>query len=144
MEKGFTLIEILLVLTIVVILAGGVVASLSFYQPYLKLRGVARDLITDLRYAQQLAVTEQINHSVKFFPTQKKYQIIQEGPVLLLSERILPEEVSFGNIIGFTDNKVVFNPYGASGEAGSIVLQNTEGKTMTIEVKLSGFVKSPN
>lgn len=136
--------EILLVMAVVVILAGGVVASLSLYQPYLKLRGVARDLVTDLRYAEQLAVTEQINHSVKFFPSEKKYQVIQESPNLVLLERVLPEEVSFQSISGFSGDKVIFNPYGASGEAGSIVLQNTEGKTKTIEVKLSGFVKSPN
>ena len=49
--------------------------------------------------------------------------------------------VNFYQIIGFSDEKVVFNPYGAVKEMGSVSLINIEQKIKIIEVRPSGFVK---
>lgn len=142
-QKSFTLIEILIVIGIIIILAGISIPMFRNYQPTLQLNGAVRNLISDLRYAQQLAVTEQDEYCVRFFPSEKKYQIIQcQDPE---AEEIL-ETISFKGIdsitADFSHNEARYNPYGAVTEAGNITLTNIEGKEKIIEVKPSGFVKT--
>ena len=139
--KGFTLIELLVVMGII-----GILAFISFsvfrnFQPVLQLRGMTRELISDIRYIQQLSITEQKEYCLQFFPIERKYQIIQCEASEPLEEKLFPKEIKTITVIGFTDNKVRYNPYGAAAETGSIVLENSSNETKTILVKISGFVK---
>jgi len=139
---AFTLVELLVILGILAILSLGSLVFFRAYQPTLELLGTVRELIGDLRYSEQLALTEQVEYGIQFFPTEDKYQIVKFiQPSEVLETITLPEEVSFHQIVGFTDNRVVFNPYGAAKETGQITLINTQNSTTTIEVKASGFVK---
>lgn len=142
--EGFTLAEFLIVLAIVVVLAGITVPVFMQLQPGLKLSGAVRDLVTNLRYTQQITVTEQVNYCLQLFPGQKKYQIIQCSGGQPLSEFLLPSEIATLDATGFTNNRVEFNPYGSVKESGTISLKNTNNKTKTVEVKPSGFVRITN
>jgi len=141
--KAFTLIEVLIGIGIVVILAAIGASVFKNLQPTLQLSGITRELITDFRYAQQLTITKQIEHGVRFFSTEKKYQIIEYGAAEeVLKERVLPPEIGFSEINNFTGDEVKFNPYGAVKESGTIILINTVSNvTTTIEIRPSGFVK---
>lgn len=141
-KNCFTLVEILIVLGIAGILALIGVPAFKIWQPSLQLSGAARELATDLRYAEQLAITEQIEHGIVFFPETGQYQIVIFGdPDQILKSKTLPGEVSFQEVAGFTDNQAVFNPYGAVKEAGIITLVNTKNSTSGIDVRPSGFIK---
>ena len=141
-KNGFTLVEILMVLGIVGILALIGIPAFKIYQPSLQLSGVVRGLTTDLRYAEQLAITEQIEHGIIFLPGTGQYQIVRFGdPEEVLELKTLPQEVDFQEITGFTDNKVIFNPYGAPKESGMIILVNTKNSTSGIDIRPSGFIK---
>ena len=62
-EKGFTLIEIILVILIAVVLAA--VASLSLTNlSTARLDNAVSKVVADLRYAQQLALTTQLRHGL--------------------------------------------------------------------------------
>ncbi len=135
---GYSLMEILTVIGIIMILAIIFVPFLQQYSPTLKLKGEAKNLASDLRYAQQLTLTEQVSHLIKFFPAEKKYQVKKEGEEPI-KEVFLQSPVTFEEIT-FTDNQVSFNASGASSEAGQIVLTNQE-KNITVEVKSSGYIK---
>lgn len=143
--RGFTLIESLVIAAIIAILAGISVSAFRGYQPDLQLSGDTRDLISNLRYTQQLAVTEQIEYCLRFpidFPTDKKYQIIQCGETQPVKEASFSETIVELTINPpLTDNEVRYNPYGAVKESTEITLRNTKDKTKTIKVKASGFVK---
>jgi len=138
---GFTLVEMLIVIAIIVILIGISIPVFRNFQPTLQLNGSVRDLVVDLRYTQQLTVTEQVNYCVQFFLPEKKYRIVQCGDEEPILERFLPEKIKNLIVTGFTNDEVEFNPYGAAKESGTITLENTEDKTKTIKVRPSGFVK---
>ncbi len=127
---------------IIGILAAATIPAFRLFQPSLELSSTARDLATDLRYAQQLAVTEQVEHGIYFSIATKEYQIIRYGGIEeILKTKKLPDKVNFQEVVGFTNEKVKFNPYGAAKESGNITLINTKNSTTTIEVRPSGFIK---
>lgn len=141
-KNCFTLVEILVVLSIVGVLALIGIPAFRAYQPSLQLSGVVRELSTDLRYAEQLAITEQVEHGIIFLPGVNQYQIVRFGePNQVLGLKTLPSGVSFLEITGFTDNKVLFNPYGAAQESGIITLVNAKNATSGIDVRPAGFIK---
>jgi len=145
-QTGFTLIESLAVIAIIGVLVSISVLAFKLYQPTFQLSGETRDLVANLRYTQQLAVTEQINHAVCFFSLdggyENKYEIIKYGECGVSTPQ---KEKNLEGIkikqVNFSSPAIIFNPYGAVIESGTVVLENTKNKTKTIEVKPSGFVK---
>ena len=139
---GFTLIEVLMAISIMAILFAVFISSTNFFQPRAKLSSVARDLITDIRYAQQLAVNEQVEYGISFLVSENKYQLwrFSEIPQQIF-EKILSQEVQINQVLGLTDNQVRFNAYGAVTEDGSVYLINSKSETKIIEIRPSGFVK---
>ena len=112
------------------------------YQPNLKLNDAARELTTDLRYAQQLTITEQIIHIVELDILNDSYKILKiDAATTTVKQNNFPSEVSFQQITGLTDDQVVFNSYGGVSESGEIILVNTSGATAIINVKPSGYVE---
>jgi len=143
-QKGVTLIELLVVIGIIGILSLISIPMLRTYGPKLDLSGSAQELVSDLRYIQQMAVTEQKEYSIKFFPTDKKYQILQYGTAVILKERVLPGNIQSLTASGFTGDEVVYNSYGAVREEGNVALENSGGQVKNISIKPSGFVEVLN
>ena len=140
--RGFTLLEFLIAITIVVIIISIGLPVFRNLQPALELSGVVRDLVSDVRLAQQLAVTEQVDHGVRFATSTNGYKIIKyTAPEEVLQEKTLPAQVSFLQITGFDDSGVVFNPYGAAITAGTVSFINTQNSTTTVDIRPSGFVR---
>ena len=128
-DNGFTLIEIFVVILIIFIITGIFFGGLKALQPSMRLDGVVRDLTTDLRYAQQQAVSEQFNYGISFLIGTNEYQILKyitSTTTQEISKKSLAQGISFYEIKDFTDNKVIFNPYGSVAEAGSISLINVK------------------
>jgi len=65
--KGFTLIEILVVIAILISLTLISIPFFNSFKPTLQLGSVTREIIADLRYIQQLTITEQVEYCLKFF-----------------------------------------------------------------------------
>ena len=141
-KNGFTFIELLIIIIILGLLTVITIPAFRHYKPVIELSSSARDLASDIRYSQQLAITEQINHGIYFSVATDVYQITKYGATEeIIEEKSLSDQVSFQEITGFTDDKVIFNPYGAALEGGIITLINVKGATTQIEVKPSGFLK---
>lgn len=73
-EEGWTLIELVLVVLLLVVLAVSVSVSLQNYGT-IKLNGAARELASDIRFAQQLSMTQQVRHGVIF--TANTYTVFE-------------------------------------------------------------------
>lgn len=134
--------EILVVIGIMAILGAVSWPIINSLQPSLKLSAITRDLTVNLRFAQQKAVTEQVEYGLRFSLDDNSYQVLKFSTTTQeVSEKVLPADVWFYQISGFTNQEVIFNVLGAVEEAGAIVLRNTRQQSKTIEVRPSGFVK---
>ena len=136
------LIDLLVVISIIALLSTLSIPYLRKYQPNLKLNATARDLTSDLRYAQQLTITEQKVYQVVFDINNDNYQIQKIDTATSTVKTVnLDSEVSFNQITGLTGNKVVFNYYGGVSQAGEIILTNINNVTATINIKPSGYIQ---
>ena len=139
--KGFSAIELLVAIGIIVMISVITIPLLVNYQKTSKLRSEARVLATNLRLAQQLAITEQNIYNVKLYPLSNSYEIINSVTSAVIKEVDLTSEVTFNSINGFTDDTVQYTPTGSAIQSGSIVLINTKGEISTLQIKPSGYVE---
>lgn len=145
-NKGNMLIDLLVALGIIALLSTISIPYLRKYQPNLKLNATARDLTTDIRYAQQLTVTEQKVHLVSLNDAQDKYEIlkIDAAATSTVKSVSLDAEVSFKEISGLTNNQIVFNFYGGVSQSGQIILTNINNVDAVINIKPSGYIQLEN
>lgn len=151
-EKGYTLVETMVVLAITASLSMMGVATFSTQIAHNHLTDAGRQIISDLRLIRQKAVTEGVSGQIRFSPEGGKY-ILTEG------ERTLPPQVRFGlregvpplpdtvlpeDGISFRENTVTFQPNGTMmGLGGTIYLTNdsVHNETIAISVITTGRVK---
>jgi len=141
-KKGFTLVECLVIFAIIATVTSISWSTFKLLQPSWRLQTAIRDLTGDIRSTQQMAVTEQIDHGIRFSSTTREYQIVRYSTTTqVLFTKSLPNGIDFKEITGFSNQEAIFNPYGAAREPGNISLINSKGETKIIEVRPSGFVK---
>jgi len=140
--QGFQLIQLIMVCAIIGIMAVVSVPFFTKYRPDAQLTSVAKQLASDLRYAQQKTVSEQQIYYIEISPLAKEYSIIKTAdPGETIKTVSIGQDINFYNISDFTDNKIIFNSYGAVSESGEIVLSNLEEHTITVQVKPSGYIR---
>lgn len=144
MRKAFTLVEISVTLGIIALIAGIGVVAFFAWRPNLELRTAARDIVVKLGYVQQRAVAEQVIYGIHFDWQNDTYTLIRfvGETEETLEEKSLPERVDFQSVVGFTNDKVKFISTGGVIESGEVILINTNDKTITIDIRPSGYVKT--
>ena len=141
-NQGGLLLDLVVVSGIFALLATISIPYLRKYQPNLKLNAAARALTTDLRYAQQLTVTEQKVHLVEFDAINGEYEILKiDAATTTVKTVILDQEVSIKQITDLIDNQAIFNFYGGVSQPGNIILTNTNNIDATVSIKPSGYVQ---
>ena len=138
---GFTLVEISVVIGIISLLALISIPALISYQKTTALQNEARSISSNLRLAQQLAITEQSIHDVEFSIVNNSYEIINAETSETVKTIEVADEISIDSITDLTGSTVSFNPTGAVTETGTITLINSKDQTATIEIKPSGYVE---
>lgn len=143
-QSGFTLAEMIIVITIISFVT---TISLPFYRNLnfnISLSGQTKELASDLRQAQQLAVTEQINYQVIIDQEHNSYAIINTQTLKKIKEKQLKYQITILAINGLINNTVEFNATGAAISPGNIILINPNLRQTIIEIKPSGYVKISN
>ncbi len=139
---GSTLMSFLVGLGIIALLSTISIPYIKQYQPNLELSSNAKIITTDLRYAQQLTIAEQVTHKIIFFIDSNTYSIVKNSePAETIKTVELSSGITFQEITGFTDDEVVFNYYGGVSQSGQIILINSNSKTKIINVKPSGYIQ---
>ena len=75
---GFTVIELIMVILIISILAVVLIPKIGGIRPF-KLDGAGQKLVSDMKYAQKLAMSRHQIHGILFEPAQEKYTVYRDG-----------------------------------------------------------------
>lgn len=136
------MIDVLAVVGIVGIMAVSAVPYIRDFQPRLDLDSAKKQIASDLRYARQLTVTEQISHGVEFDENMESYKIIKmnSGVTSTVKYQNLAEDVGIKEVVDSSDDLVEFNFYGGVDESCEVILEHAGGDTGRVIVKPSGYI----
>jgi len=132
--KGFTLIELIVVMTLIILVLGIVGVNFSIRLPKEKLKSAVRDIVSSMRYARGLS-------QVKTKEVVVKIDLVKKQIIIDRKKRKLPKELE---IVVIDPNngeikdgiyKIIFFPgYGCSG--AEIIVKNSNNAYM---IQLSPF-----
>ena len=134
-QGGFTLMELLLVLTITALLLAVAPAMIQKAFPTLKLKAATRDLVQEVRYIQNAAIINGQTADIQFDIEQGRYQsdLVNAGEV-----RSLPAGLHFSSaqnqrhLLDSSPTRFTFYPDGSS--SGGEILLGIEKKWLKISV----------
>ncbi len=143
MDRGFSLLEALVVLALLSLLTGFSVLNHQAMRPGLDLRMAARQVVLDLRVARLHAVADNSSHRIVFPSGAGGYQqqrkrgsvYVDDGVAVRLPPGILISECTAA------DNGISFKPRGNAAVFGTVVLRNGNGTERRIIVDIAGQVR---
>ena len=141
-KKGFTLIEILLVVGIITIIAGLSVPFYRSFQVDQEMDIASKEILGTLRDAQNRSITgrDDITWGVHFDLSSNEYGIFQGTSFSSYSDdsyvvpNVIDMSTNFGDDVYFS--KII----GAPSTAGIIFLEGDAGTTKQIEITTAGLI----
>ncbi|MCG2791743.1 MAG: type II secretion system GspH family protein [Actinomycetia bacterium] len=127
-NKGYTLIEIMVVVGIVSLLLGLGINGLDYLIQWNKLNTAAAILSSELKNTQSRAFYEGVYYKLQFWPSLDIYRIYKQSELI---EDIQLKDVDLFNT-NFTDNNLYFYPSGVPGQGGTVTLKNKKGKVLYV------------
>lgn len=144
-QKGFSLIELIIVIAIIAIISTIAVYSWQRYVTNTNLRTAVRDVASDILLYKQRAVSESRQYQITFDSGANTYTIGQWNAgtgVFDIIQTKSPSTLGSGNAIldtTFVGGAVTFLPRGTlSGATGSVRLTNSRNSVATITINITG------
>ncbi|WP_334110289.1 prepilin-type N-terminal cleavage/methylation domain-containing protein [Thermodesulfitimonas autotrophica] len=140
-ERGFTLVEVLLVVALVGLLFGVAVVSFNRAVAHWEIEAAARLLASDIRTAQQKALAEGTATAVWFYRDAGCYERRNGGAVretVYLPVRVRFTKLTFNEVSGVAPAvyEVHFTASGSPAQAGSAYLENVTGEHRAVRVSV--------
>lgn len=141
-RRGFTLVEMLVVLAVIVMLLGITIPFTSNFGKGLRIKTAARAILATLRVAKSNAITYRRKYKVIFDVENNEYWIEDSEGRIFQRKRRLPSSIKFkigddeeSDPVSFDDDEVVFFSTGAvEGTSGSVVITDRQGSRKTISI----------
>jgi len=127
-NKGYTLIELMVVLGIIVLLLGISISGLINLVQWSKLNRSAALLGSQLKNVQSQAFYEGVYYKINFWEPLDRYRIYKQTE---LAEEIILKDIDLFNT-NFTDDNVYFYPNGVPSMGGTVTLKNKRGKILYV------------
>jgi prepilin-type N-terminal cleavage/methylation domain-containing protein len=134
--KGFTLIELVVTLSIIAVLSC-IVVPFSFGAVMKnELKTAARMIASDIRYGENKALTEQYSsYKITFVPTSNEYRKYFDKKNINNYERVeMPPRIKMSSAVFGTEQKLYFNSKGSVLVGGSVTLTDGRGNWAFVRV----------
>ena len=137
-HRGFSLIEMLVVIGILAITAIVTIPNVIAWRNGMQLRAAVNELRSDLESAKTRAVKENATVTVAFDPTAGLYRMTyldQVANTILLKSQTLPAgvRITSGNNTSFSSR--------GTADPCTIVLANQQGRTKSISISFIGKIE---
>ena len=105
-KRGFTLIEVIVVMAVIGIMATIAIPAISSWLPNYRLKAAARDLYSTMQKARMLAVKTNRDTAVIFVPATSKYELCDDwdsastsctGNIETFDLTLLPNGIGYGH-----------------------------------------------
>jgi len=136
-NKGFTLVEMMVVIGIVAIMALIAVPNIISWRPKVALSGAARILKADLGLAKSRAIRDNANVTVTFDTANEEYRIVDNNGTTIKFRRLNSLNISGTTFAGDT---FTFDRRGRSSSSGDIDLVNKSG-TVKVVISILGRIQ---
>jgi prepilin-type N-terminal cleavage/methylation domain-containing protein len=127
-NKGFTLIELMVVVVIISLLLGLGINGLDYLIQWNKLNVTAGLLSSELKNTQSRAFYEGVYYKLQFLPSLDKYRVYKQTELI---DVIMLKDIDLFNT-NFTNNNLYFYPNGVPGMGGTVTLKNRRGKVLYV------------
>ncbi len=126
--KGYTLIELMVVVGIIALLLGLSLNGLDYLIQWNKLNTAAALLSSELKNTQSRAFYEGVYYKIEFWPTLDRYRVYKQTELI---DDIILKDIDLFNT-NFTDNNLYFYPNGVPSMGGTVTLKNKRGKVLYV------------
>jgi prepilin-type N-terminal cleavage/methylation domain-containing protein len=127
-NKGYTLIELMVVVGIIILLLGLSLNGLDYLIQWNKLNIAAALLSLELKNTQSRAFYEGAYYKLQFWPTLDRYRIYRKTE---LYKDIQLEDIDLFNT-NFTDDNLYLYTSGVPSMGGTVTLKNKRGKILYV------------
>jgi len=138
-QRGFTLIELIITLALIIIMGALAVPFFQSYAINTNLKSAARDIQSDFSSLKQRAISKNTAYAILFNAANNNYTFPREPDDVLITKT----PASFGKDITITNaafgggSTITFQTRGTVS-AGNVALNNSRGSTATINTTISG------
>ena len=127
-NKGYTLIELMVVVGIISLLLGLSINGLDYLIQWNKLNTAAALLSSELKNTQSRAFYEGVYYKLQFWPTLDRYRVYKQTELI---DDITLKDIDLFNT-NFTDSNLYFYPNGVPSMGGTVTLKNKRGKVLYV------------
>jgi prepilin-type N-terminal cleavage/methylation domain-containing protein len=143
-RTGFTLLELLVALSLTAVLAGTAVFGYQRMLAGWRLDAAARQVVMDLKLARARAILDSATHRVRFAASGRSYQHERQRPGGAYEPSAppteLPADIEITNCTG-AGSGISFRPRGYAAAFGTVGLRNRDGQTRAVIVDIMGRMR---